>query len=158
MVNQSNVKLAEQETKIITLITEIERLEGMLGDHQDENEALNQKIKALNEVYSKQSADREKKHEQIVQQQNETNSMLKNFNREKTDLGADLQRANLKIDDLIENTTILKAELIRLQQTNITKGKEADEWKMRYNDVFRENEDLKDNIEGELRKRLVSSI
>jgi len=142
------------------LIAEIERLGTILSQLQDEHESLRQRIQELNDQHSKQAADREKFFELNTKSQleEETTNLLKTFGKERGDLEAHLHRYQLKINSLEENITVLKTEIMRLQQANVSKGKESNEWRIKHDELARENQVLKENLEGELRKKLVKKF
>jgi len=160
MIKELEAELRDHEEKKTLLINEVEKLGAVLNEIQDENESLNRKLHDMAETHAKQLSDREKQHQQMTRSQveNDVNSLQKGFTREKSELEAKIHRYELKIHDLEESIGVVKTELARLQQANVNKAQESEAWRIKHDEVTRENKVLKDNLDGELRKKLVRNF
>ena len=160
VIKELEAELRDHEEKKTLLINEVEKLGAVLNEIQDDNEALNRKLHDMAEVHAKQLSDREKQYQQMTKSQveNDVSSLQKGFTKEKSELEAKIHRYELKIHDLEESIGVVKTELARLQQANVNKAQESEAWRIKHDEVTRENKVLKDNLDGELRKKLVKSL
>ena len=156
-LKQLKRKLAGQEDKNFSLIAEVHRFEAVVKELHNDKERLNQRMHEMEDTHSLEMRDREQRHEQSLKQRLETeyHDLARSFGGEKGNLEVEVHRYRLKLEQSLEDLTILKTEIFRLQQTITIKGKEADEWKIKHDTMARENKDLKENLESELRKKLV---
>ena len=140
----------EDENKHVLLMIEIERLGNLVSELQDESEGWKAKAiqsSGVENIYNIQT--------EVITQSPERSAVIKRLEVENHDLELQIQGYKVKTQDLENKVRFLQEENEQLQQTNLDRIRELDEWKFKFTQIEGRMDQITETISSEIRMKQV---
>jgi len=140
----------EDENKHVLLMIEIERLGNLVSELQDESEGWKAKAMQSSGVENTYNIQTE-----VINQSPERSAVIKRLEVENHDLELQIQGYKVKTQDLENKVRFLQEENEQLQQTNLDRIRELDEWKFKFTQIEGRMDQITETISSEIRMKQV---